>query len=347
METIGDLYKTTGKEILSIMAGGSDDSIRFKKRNDLKQFTQEMGPSLHDKSICVRCQGYVQKLNRSAHWQKRFFQLAGNYLRYYRTSKCRIVRGAVDLMDLKSMDVDTRYNGVFIKLELVHRGLQREVQLKMLASQAEKWTPELQYFIDNKDKDESSWQARPGRMTETFIMKIKLKAAFLRLKHYQSDSADGTISTRSCIGNMSIDPDRKYEVILDDSGKSVFVDGRNLLHMDDGSSDETNGGDIDREQSDSEQDGSESEEGEEGEEGELTKYWGSDSSSNHSSDSSSHCSDEVDDTSSHCSFESDSSTMSSPYRKGSGVCVSDAGMLRAVSFEAFSTRVKVADFSLT
>jgi hypothetical protein len=344
METIGDLYKTTGKEVIAIMAGGSNDAkMQIRKRNDFKQFIGEMGPSLHDPSICVRCQGYVHKLNRHSHWNKRFFQLAGHYLRYYQSSKCRRVKGAVDLMELTAMDVDTRYNGVFMKLEFVHRGLKREVRLKMLESQADKWTPELQYFIDHKD---GSWQKRPGRMSEILILKMKMRVAWKKLK-YHGTSARSASSTTS---SMKLDPDKQYKIVLEDSGKSIVVDGQYLLHMN-----EQHDGDIELEQSGSEAEQSDSESGSEAEgsgsrDGEdLQQYWGGSISSQRGSESDSSESDssihEVGDgtNNSHHSCDSgSSSTISSECCKG--VCVADQGNLHAVSFETFSTRVKVADF---
>ena len=133
--SIVDVYRATYKDTMTIMRGGGEDEINLRKRNDFKQFIREMRPSLHDPSNIIRCQGYVFKLSRGKAWHKRFFQLAGHYLRYYQDHRCKSVKGAVDLIGLQKIAVDARYNGVFFKLDFVHRGLKREVQLKMLTIQ--------------------------------------------------------------------------------------------------------------------------------------------------------------------------------------------------------------------
>jgi hypothetical protein len=343
------------------MRGGADEPIHFKKRNDFKQFTREMRPSLHDPSNIIRCQGFVFKLSRAKKWQKRFFQLAGHYLRYYADQKCKEVKGAVDLVDLELVEVDTRYNGVFMKLEFKHRGLKREVQLKMLASQAEKWRPELQYFIDHKNED--GYKKRPDKMTE-------VRRASMILIQQRSESTDSAASDMSSTNEskipssgierpsresksrrISFGRDETYECKSTDSADSVEQNPNQNNTDSNGTSSSYNNG-VDEREEEKTKEGAERV-GKLADTGKLRSERSLFSKNNRSPGSSSpHTSPKgelvssLDDLlgDSPSNSQDESGFMSSPYRRGSAVHVLDAGMRHTVSFEGFSTRTKVADF---
>lgn len=126
---------------------------RFEKENDYNRVNTRYQPKKPpQEDLSAPFSGYLYKKNSSGEWQKRFFEINGNYLIYYKNETMTKLLAAVAIPhigDVKMVgDVnDSKGEGYVIQIDL------KEKQYLLRAEsyeEAEKWVKHLLFMRDGE-----------------------------------------------------------------------------------------------------------------------------------------------------------------------------------------------------